>query len=168
MSYSFYHTYEIPKGVYGELSKVKEEILELIDGEKQDNQILIRCELSDIYGAYEEYLKQSLISTTIEEMILKIKPFDIEKFEHKKLNGETLMRYYEAIEKSDIWNKNKLENKLKVEIESYLEDCVNFSFVLCKIAMKYGLLPRHLKIFSDQTKKCKIKHQIKELKIKYM
>lgn len=65
MSYSVYHTYEIPKGVYGELSKVKEEILELIDGEKQDNQILIRCELSDIYGAYEEYLKQSMWGRTI-------------------------------------------------------------------------------------------------------
>lgn len=154
MSYSVYHTYEIPKGVYGELSKVKEEILEFIDGEKQDNQILIRCELSDIYGAYEEYLKRSMWGRTIDEMILKIEPFEIDE-----LNGETLLKYYEAIENSDIWNKKTLKEKIETNAESYLEDCHKFAFVLCKVAMKYGLLPKHLKLFSDQTKKCKIKNQ---------
>jgi hypothetical protein len=50
-----YHTVKIRKGVLGELSKIQEELDELKDAEKQDVQILIHCELSDLYGAIRAY-----------------------------------------------------------------------------------------------------------------
>ena len=50
-----YHLTDIPKGELGKLSKIKEEYLELVDAEKQDVKIMIGVELSDLYGAIEEY-----------------------------------------------------------------------------------------------------------------
>lgn len=57
LCFSGYHTSEIPKGTVGQSSKILEETLELIDAEKQNNRIMALCELSDIYGAIDEYLK---------------------------------------------------------------------------------------------------------------
>jgi NTP pyrophosphatase (non-canonical NTP hydrolase) len=57
-----YHTKEIQKGVLGEFSKIKEEFEELEDAVKQDNDILILCELSDIIGAIEAYSNKHNIS----------------------------------------------------------------------------------------------------------
>lgn len=51
-----YHLKEITKGVYGELSKVREELEEAEDGLQQNNKILVLVELSDLYGALEEYV----------------------------------------------------------------------------------------------------------------
>lgn len=48
-----YHTREIPRGVLGEPSKIREEVEELEDALAQGNRILAACELSDIYGALE-------------------------------------------------------------------------------------------------------------------
>lgn len=48
-----YHISDIGKGVYGEPSKIQEELDELNDAIRQNNPILIGCELSDIYGALE-------------------------------------------------------------------------------------------------------------------
>lgn len=53
-----YHTREIEKGKLGEFSKVREEYLELEDAEIQGAKILILCELTDLYGAIEEYAKK--------------------------------------------------------------------------------------------------------------
>lgn len=53
-----YHKAEIPKGVLGTFSKVEEEFLELKDSYEQGDKILILCELSDLQGAIEEYIKQ--------------------------------------------------------------------------------------------------------------
>lgn len=53
-----YHTQDFPKGDIGEFSKIEEEFLELIDAHKQNDTILVLCELSDLYGAIEEYLKR--------------------------------------------------------------------------------------------------------------
>ncbi len=53
-----YHTREIPKGTLGEFSKVREEFWELEDAEIQGAKILILCELTDLYGAIEEYAKK--------------------------------------------------------------------------------------------------------------
>lgn len=50
-----YHLESIPKGVFGEVSKIEEELLELKDAIEQDNKIMIGCELSDLYGAVREY-----------------------------------------------------------------------------------------------------------------
>jgi len=52
---SGYHNKEIPRGEYGELSKITEEYNELMDAADQDNSILIMCELADLVGAIEGY-----------------------------------------------------------------------------------------------------------------
>jgi hypothetical protein len=51
-----YHTIEIQKGVYGEFSKVKEEVAEVEDAISQGNKIMTLVELSDLYGAIEAYV----------------------------------------------------------------------------------------------------------------
>lgn len=53
-----YHKNEIKKGVIGEFSKIEEEFLELKDAVEQEDSILSICELSDLYGAIEEYIKR--------------------------------------------------------------------------------------------------------------
>ena len=57
-----YHLNEIPKGLFGEFSKIKEEFLELEDAVTQNDSILILVELSDLLGAIEEYSKRWNIS----------------------------------------------------------------------------------------------------------
>lgn len=53
-----YHTVKIKKGVLGELSKIQEELDELVDAENQGVKILIQCELADLYGAIREYARR--------------------------------------------------------------------------------------------------------------
>lgn len=53
-----YHKTKIPKGILGEFSKIEEEFLELKDAKEQGDKILILCELTDILGAIEEYIKK--------------------------------------------------------------------------------------------------------------
>lgn len=52
-----YHTRKIEKGVLGQFSKIKEEFEEAQDAFEQGDEILILCELSDMLGAIEEYVK---------------------------------------------------------------------------------------------------------------
>lgn len=49
-----YHTVEIKRGELGKSSKIREELDELQDAEKQGVKILIHCELADLYGALRE------------------------------------------------------------------------------------------------------------------
>lgn len=51
-----YHLKDIDRGELGELSKIQEELFELIDAEAQSNKIMMLAELSDLYGAMEHYL----------------------------------------------------------------------------------------------------------------
>jgi len=53
-----YHTRHIPKGVYGELSKVFEEADELKDADEQGNPILVLNELADIVGAIDGFVNK--------------------------------------------------------------------------------------------------------------
>jgi|TARA_R110000782_G_scaffold54693_2_gene115751 hypothetical protein len=53
-----YHTKEIKKGFIGHFSKIKEEFEEAEDAFNQNDEILIICELSDMVGAIEEYIKR--------------------------------------------------------------------------------------------------------------
>ncbi|MCZ2224367.1 MAG: hypothetical protein LC122_12160 [Chitinophagales bacterium] len=46
-----FHKKLIKKGVYGELSKVKEELDEAIDAEEQNQDLMLLIELADIVGA---------------------------------------------------------------------------------------------------------------------
>lgn len=62
-----YHKREITRGVFGEFSKVQEEIEELQDAHEQGGKILELVELSDLYGAIEGYL-QSYYGMTMEDI----------------------------------------------------------------------------------------------------
>lgn len=48
-----YHLKEIKSGIYGETSKIQEELDELNDAIYQGSKILAIVELSDLYGAIE-------------------------------------------------------------------------------------------------------------------
>ena len=52
---SGYHLAKIEKRLYGSMEKILEEYEELADAIKQNNTIMALLELSDIYGAMEEY-----------------------------------------------------------------------------------------------------------------
>ncbi len=52
---SAYHLTTIPKGVLGEVSKIQEEYLELMDAYSQNNKVLEICELCDLIGSIEAY-----------------------------------------------------------------------------------------------------------------
>ena len=54
-----YHLKEIPKGVYGEWSKVEEELAEYEDAKEQGSKIMMACELADIIGAINEFVYYS-------------------------------------------------------------------------------------------------------------
>lgn len=53
-----YHLKNIPRGELGELSKIKEEVLELEDAMDQKVRIMALVELSDLYGAMECFLNK--------------------------------------------------------------------------------------------------------------
>jgi phosphoribosyl-ATP pyrophosphohydrolase len=57
-----YHLSEIPKGELGQLSKIKEEYMELVDASKQNSKIMIGVELADLYGAIESYAESQGLS----------------------------------------------------------------------------------------------------------
>jgi phosphoribosyl-ATP pyrophosphohydrolase len=50
-----YHKTNIPKGLLGQFSKIKEEFLELEDAVDQQDKILVACELSDLIGAIKHF-----------------------------------------------------------------------------------------------------------------
>jgi len=52
-----YNINKIQKGIFGEFSKIQEEWDELTDARNQGGKILELCELSDLYGAIEGYIK---------------------------------------------------------------------------------------------------------------
>lgn len=68
-----YHVTEIPKGSLGTSSKLLEEVLELIDAEKQESKIMALIELSDLVGALNLYLEKNTQGITLS---------DLEKFSH--------------------------------------------------------------------------------------
>jgi phosphoribosyl-ATP pyrophosphohydrolase len=57
-----YHISDIPKGKLGQLSKIREELLELEDAEKQNSIIMIYVEMSDLFGALEAYAEKNGLS----------------------------------------------------------------------------------------------------------
>ncbi len=63
-----YHITEIPKGTAGSSSKLLEEVLELIDAEKQGSKIMALIELSDLIGAIELYLEKNVPSIALADL----------------------------------------------------------------------------------------------------
>jgi len=53
-----YHSKDIARGTYGELSKITEEHEELLDAAQQGNRIMVLCELCDMVGAIEAYAQK--------------------------------------------------------------------------------------------------------------
>lgn len=56
---SYHKNKNIKKGTIGEFSKIEEEFEELKDAVDQDDKILILCEMADLLGAVELYLKEN-------------------------------------------------------------------------------------------------------------
>jgi phosphoribosyl-ATP pyrophosphohydrolase len=72
-----YHLKEIKKGEYGEFSKIREEMEELLDAHAQNNRILEIVEITDLLGAIEAYLKKNnlTLKDAIDMMELTKKAF---------------------------------------------------------------------------------------------
>lgn len=64
-----YHTSYIPKGTLGELSKIREELLELEDAARQGVVIMELVELSDLIGAISLYLEGHHPSIGVDDLI---------------------------------------------------------------------------------------------------
>ncbi|PIZ95416.1 MAG: hypothetical protein COX80_04410 [Candidatus Magasanikbacteria bacterium CG_4_10_14_0_2_um_filter_33_14] len=58
-----YHKKQIERGIYGEFSKIKEELQELEDAFEQHDKILQICELTDLIGAIEGYAQKHFYLT---------------------------------------------------------------------------------------------------------
>lgn len=65
-----YHQSKIPKGIVGEVSKIKEEVLELEDAMHQRNPVMALVELSDICAAISEFLEKYHPSLKIYDIIV--------------------------------------------------------------------------------------------------
>lgn len=65
-----YHKRDIPRGQYGEISKIMEEAEEVLDALEQENKLMILLELSDMIGAIEGYLKLHQPNVTLNDLII--------------------------------------------------------------------------------------------------
>lgn len=68
-----YHLKEIPKGIFGDSSKIYEEVLELIDSEEQKSKIMALNELSDLIGAIKGYLDKNFKDISLDDLIIMSK-----------------------------------------------------------------------------------------------
>lgn len=75
---SGYHKSGFVKYNTGTLLKIKEEINECIDAEKQNDKLLLICELADVIGAVKMYIDNNDIGVTIN---------DLDKFSQKTINA---------------------------------------------------------------------------------
>lgn len=64
-----YHLVAIPRGVLGELSKIREELDELEDAMAQGSRVMAAVELSDMMGAVQAFMDRHLPGTTIEDLL---------------------------------------------------------------------------------------------------
>ena len=63
-----YHLTPITQGEYGELSKLSEELEEVLDASGQEAKVMIVLELSDLFGAMEGYLGKHHPDTTMNDL----------------------------------------------------------------------------------------------------
>ena len=57
-----YHRRQIARGIFGETSKIREELEELEDAEEQGVRVMGGCELADLYGALEARARREGLS----------------------------------------------------------------------------------------------------------
>ncbi len=62
-----YHAKQISKGIPGEISKIREELEELLDANEQGVKMMVLLEISDIVGAIILFLKRHHPSLTIHD-----------------------------------------------------------------------------------------------------
>jgi phosphoribosyl-ATP pyrophosphohydrolase len=74
-----YHNVEIPRGEFGEFSKIKEEYCEARDALNQDAKIMLLCEFADMIGAIEGYVIKHFDMTL--DDVLKMKDLNKRAFE---------------------------------------------------------------------------------------
>lgn len=67
---SGYHLSPIPKGTYGDLDKVYEEMAEVKDAENQGNRLMVLVELSDVMGAIRGFLEQHHPEMSLTDLIV--------------------------------------------------------------------------------------------------
>lgn len=63
-----YHLVVIEKGELGELSKVREELEELLDAQAQGSKIMMAVEAADLVGALKAFLARHLPGTTLADL----------------------------------------------------------------------------------------------------
>lgn len=63
-----YHLRTIQKGIYGNSSKILEEVEEFLDAENQNCKIMALCELSDLIGAIRGYLQKNHPGITLDDL----------------------------------------------------------------------------------------------------
>jgi hypothetical protein len=63
-----YHIDDIPKGILGESSKILEEVMELIDAERQQCKVMALVELSDLVGAIRSYLAKNASGVLLKDL----------------------------------------------------------------------------------------------------
>jgi multimeric flavodoxin WrbA len=85
-----YHVNVIPRGVYGESSKILEEVLELQDAEEQGAKLMALNELADIIGAVEGYLMKHYPVFDLDDL-LKMKDLTANAFRsgHRSTKAST-------------------------------------------------------------------------------
>lgn len=66
-----YHKRKIPRGKFGEFSKIKEEFMELLDSHEQGVKIMELAEFSDLYGAMEAYIEKHFNMTMDDVRLMK-------------------------------------------------------------------------------------------------
>lgn len=71
-----YHKRKIKKGVYGDVSKIQEEIEELLDAIEQSNRIMALVEMSDLVAAMQGFLDKNFPGFNIEDLIVMAKATD--------------------------------------------------------------------------------------------
>lgn len=64
-----YHLTDIPKGTYGEISKIKEEVLELEDAAGQGVRIMVLMELSDLVCSINGFLRKKYPGMSINDLV---------------------------------------------------------------------------------------------------
>ena len=64
-----YHLRDIEKGELGEVSKIREEMDELIDAAKQKVRVMELVEMSDMLGAMDAYLSKHHGNYTIDDLL---------------------------------------------------------------------------------------------------
>lgn len=65
-----YHLSEIPRGVFGEPSKIFEEVDEFDDALKQGASLMALIELSDLIGAIRGFLAEYHPSITLDDLVV--------------------------------------------------------------------------------------------------